>query len=180
MRHTNEPRLVPLSLPCLPHLAPLPALAPSRALWNSPGTSAGREGAMLLKLKAGPCPASAVGLEIGMNPPLRERAAQPPSSHFHLQPVPACVGEGSIYSALFLAPSSEEPDSQLMTGTHRSVSARLWGATLGADVLRLKVAASGNVLLPWEVELFGGFTPLLSENLHLAPKDHLVYFWCSK
>lgn len=33
-----------------------------------------------------------------------------------------------------------------MTGTHRGVSARLWKRRLGADVLRLKVAASENAL----------------------------------
>lgn len=84
-----------------------------------------------------------------------------PSPRFHLQPVPACVGEGSIYSALFLASSSEEPDSQLMTGTHRGVSARLWKRRLGADVLRLKVAASENAL-PFLKggAVWGGSSPL--------------------
>lgn len=65
------------------------------------------------------------GLEMGTNRPLGRESGTASSLRFHLQPVPACVGEGSIYSALFLAPSSEEPDSQLMTGTHRGVSATL-------------------------------------------------------
>lgn len=32
-------------------------------------------------------------LEMAMNLPLGERARTAPSPHFHLQPVPACVGE---------------------------------------------------------------------------------------
>lgn len=114
-------------------------------------------------------------------PPLRGESGSAPSSHFHLQPVPACVGEGSIYSALFLAPSSEEPDSQLMTGTHRGVSARLWDAHARSRCVQAQGCCVWKMsFLPWEVELLGGLHPLLSENQHLAPRGHLVHFWCSK
>lgn len=119
---------------------------------------------------------------MGTNRPLGRESGTASSLHFHLQPVPACVGEGSIYSALFLAPSSEEPDSQLMTGAHRGVSATLQNGmrTRGADVRRLKVAAFANALPSQGGGLFEGCRPPLSEHLHMAERGHLASFWYSK
>lgn len=110
----------------------------------------------------GHCPQARRGAGDGHEPSFGERESGTASSlHFHLQPVPACVGDGSIYSALFLAPSSEEPDSQLMTGTHRGVSATLRNGmcTRGADVRRLKVAAFANALPSQGGGLFEGRRP---------------------
>lgn len=103
VRHTNEPRR---SAPRLP----------GRLLASEHRGGRARPGRV-----AGGCRWARISLQ-------GRGSCAAPSPHFHLQPVPACVGEGSIYSALFLAPSSEEPDSQLMTGTRRGVSAALWSA----------------------------------------------------
>lgn len=110
VRHTNEPR----------HRAPRRA-ARIRSIWaplrvRRKGVAGG----------PGPCPRERRGRRWARAFLQRRERRAAPSPHIHLQPEPACVGEGSIYSVLFLAPSSEEPDSQLMTGTHRGVSAALW------------------------------------------------------
>lgn len=57
----------------------------------------------------------------------------------------ARVGAASIYSELFLAPSSEEPDSQLMTGTSAACLPPV-ELTRQEQLCRLKVAASENAL----------------------------------
>lgn len=126
------------------------------------GASAGQEGGALREAPGIACKRGG-GAGDGHEPSFGERESGTASSlHFHLQPVPACVGDGSIYSALFLAPSSEEPDSQLMTGTHRGVSATLRNGmrTRGADVRRLKVAAFANALPSQGGGLFEGRRPL--------------------
>lgn len=130
------------------------------------------------------------GLEIGTAFLQGRESHAAPTPHFHLQPVPACVGEGSIYSALFLAPSSEEPDSQLMTGTLRVVSAALCTAHA-----RSRCACGGSRLLPlqmpflpWEVGCARGLSPHPPPNPpspafwnpRKAGRGHLFHFCCSQ
>lgn len=95
---------------------------------------------------------------------LGEREPHSPRSPL---PIAACAclrGRSSIYSALFLAPSSEEPDSQLMTGTHRVCHAvqctRQEQMCGGSRLLHLQMP-----FLPWEVGCLTGLASYFLKTL---------------